>query len=131
MIVATIALAGMVVRAQNDGFAAIPDKAEDTASIAQNEPNGSSNNLPPPVERPNPLEDARDRIYYPGDTERAKPLLWKLGGNILLDQKQIWTSPFHMHASDAKWWIGFGAITAALIATDHSTSTLLENSKGQ
>jgi membrane-associated phospholipid phosphatase len=36
-----------------------------------------------------------------------------------------------MHASDAKWWIGFGAATAALIATDHTTSTSLENSKGQ
>jgi membrane-associated phospholipid phosphatase len=51
--------------------------------------------------------------------------------NILLDQKEIWTSPFHMHASDAPWWIGFGGATAALIATDHRTSTLLENSKGQ
>jgi hypothetical protein len=61
----------------------------------------------------------------------VKPLLWKLGGNILLDQKEIWTSPFHMHAGDAKWWIGFGAATAALIATDHTTSTALENSKGQ
>jgi membrane-associated phospholipid phosphatase len=80
---------------------------------------------------PNPLADSRDRVYYPGDTERFKPLARKLVGNILLDQKEIWTSPFHMHAKDAKWWIGFGAITAALIATDHRTSTVLENSKGQ
>jgi membrane-associated phospholipid phosphatase len=36
-----------------------------------------------------------------------------------------------MHKSDAKWWLGFGAVTAALIATDRHTSTLLENSKGQ
>jgi membrane-associated phospholipid phosphatase len=79
----------------------------------------------------NPLQDSRDRVYYPGDTERAKPLARKLVGNVLLDQKDIWTSPFHMHKSDAKWWIGFGAITAALIATDRHTSTLLENSKGQ
>jgi|SRR5579871_1109310 len=80
---------------------------------------------------PNPLEDARDRIYYPGDTERFKPLARKLGGNILLDQKEIWTSPFHMHAKDSKWWILFGAATAALIVTDNKTSTLLENSRGQ
>jgi hypothetical protein len=79
----------------------------------------------------NPFQDPRDRIYYPGDTERFKPLMYKLGGNILLDQKEIWTSPFHMRKRDAKWWIGFGAATAALIATDRRTSTVLENSKGQ
>jgi hypothetical protein len=79
----------------------------------------------------NPLQDARDRVYYPGDTERVKPLARKLVGNVLLDQKDIWTSPFHMHKSDAKWWLGIGAVTAALIATDRHTSTLLENSKGQ
>jgi membrane-associated phospholipid phosphatase len=83
------------------------------------------------VERQNPLTDSRDRIYYPGDTERFKPLARKLMGNLLLDQKEIWTSPFHMHAEDAKWWIGLGGLTAALIATDRRTSTLLENSKGQ
>ena len=80
---------------------------------------------------PNPLEDPRDRIYYPGDTENFKPLVTKLGGNILLDQKEIWTSPFHMHKKDAKWWIGFGAVTAALIATDHHTINTFENSPGQ
>ncbi len=75
--------------------------------------------------------DARDRIYYPGDTERAKPLARKLLGNILLDQKEIWTSPFHMHGTDSLWWIGIGGATAALIATDHRTSNIFENSKGQ
>jgi len=87
----------------------------------------------PPGEtpNPNPLRDARDRIYYPGDTEAVKPLAKKLFGNMLLDQKEIWTSPFHMHKSDAKWWILFGAATAVLIATDRDSSTLLENSKGQ
>ena len=80
---------------------------------------------------PNPLEDARDRIWYPGDTESFKPLMYKLGGNILLDQKQIWTSPFHMHKADAPLWIGLGAATAALIVTDHRTSNALENSQGQ
>ncbi len=85
----------------------------------------------PVSQHPNPLQDPRDRIYYPGDTESVKPLARKLVGNILLDQKQIWTSPFHMHSGDAKWWIGFGAATAALIATDRRSSNALENSKGQ
>jgi membrane-associated phospholipid phosphatase len=86
-----------------------------------------------PVAQPGsePIQDARDRIFYPGDTERWKPLARKLAGNVLLDQKEIWTSPFRMHARDAKWWIGIGGVTAALIATDHSTSTAFNNSRGQ
>ncbi len=75
--------------------------------------------------------DARDPVFYPGDTERFKPLVHKLAANLWLDQKEIWTSPFHMHSKDAKWWLGFGAITAALVATDHRTSNALENSQGQ
>jgi membrane-associated phospholipid phosphatase len=85
----------------------------------------------PPAADPQPLEDSRDRIYYPDDTERFKPLARKLALNTLLDQKEIWTSPFHKKKADAKWWIGFGAVTAALIATDHHTSTIFENSQGQ
>jgi membrane-associated phospholipid phosphatase len=48
-----------------------------------------------------------------------------------LDQKEIWLSPFHMRNEDRKWWMGFGAVTAALIASDRKTSTALENSPGQ
>jgi hypothetical protein len=40
---------------------------------------------------------------------------------ILDDQKAIWTSPFHTHKSDIKWWAIFGGATAALVATDHLT----------
>lgn len=48
-----------------------------------------------------------------------------------MDQKDIWTSPFHMDAHDAIPWIGFGAATAALIATDHRTSRELPNTVDQ
>jgi len=65
--------------------------------------------------------DSRDRIFYPGDTERLKPLAGKLFANTLLDQKEIWTSPFHMRRQDIKWWVGIAGVTAALIATDHRT----------
>lgn len=90
--------------------------------MAQNpEPSDPQADAAPRQEKelPNPLSDARDRVFYPGDTERLKPLVAKLGGNMLLDQKEIWTSPFHINRGNAKWWIGFGAATAALIATDH------------
>ena len=42
--------------------------------------------------------------------------------NILRDQKAIWTSPFHLHGSDARWLVPLGAGTAALIATDRRTA---------
>jgi membrane-associated phospholipid phosphatase len=76
-------------------------------------------------------QDQRDKVFYPGDTESAKPLAKKLVVNVLLDQKDVWTSPFHMHGTDAWWWIGLGGATAALVATDHTTSKTFENSKGQ
>ena len=75
--------------------------------------------------------DSRDRIFYPGDTERWKPLAGKLLGNTLLDQKEIWTSPFHMRRKDVKWWVGIAGATAALIATDHRSINTFENSQGQ
>lgn len=92
-------------------------------------PPGNSAAPPPP---PGIVElDRRDRIYYPDDTEGPLPLGKKLVKNILLDQKDIWLSPFQMHRQDAKWWIGFGAVTAVLIATDHHSSRIFENSPGQ
>jgi len=136
VLVAALSCAALPIYAQGsnvaDNSAAAADNSSTTsAKTAEAQDPQNLTPDPPPTEHPNPLEDARDRIYYPGDTERFKPLMIKLGGNILLDQKEIWTSPFHMKASNAGWWLGFGAVTAALIATDHQTSTWLENSKGQ
>ena len=48
--------------------------------------------------------------------------------NVLLDQKEIWTSPFHMNRNSAKWWIFAGAGTAALLAADHPVSKALPTS---
>src|SRR4030095_10571179 len=42
--------------------------------------------------------------------------------NILSDQRAIWTSPFHLHRTDAKWLAPLGLSTLALIATDRHTS---------
>ena len=86
----------------------------------------------PPTENPNPIENRRDRIYYPGDTESARPLAIKLFGNILLDQKDIWTSPFRrMNRRNAKWWILFGGLTAGLVASDHYLEGRLGHSAEQ
>jgi len=72
-------------------------------------------------------EDRRDLVYYPGDTESIKPLTRKLVSNIWLDQKTIWTSPFHADKKEAFTWAGIGAVTAALIVTDRRTAHVLEN----
>jgi membrane-associated phospholipid phosphatase len=76
-------------------------------------------------------EDRRDRVFYSEETERAKPLMRKFVVNVLMDQKDIWTSPFHMNRHDAIPWILVGAGTAALIATDHRSSRALPNTVDQ
>ncbi len=78
-----------------------------------------------------PILDRRDRIFYPGDTERPKPLARKLLLNILLDQEQIFTSPFRMNRHNAPWWLLSAATTAGLIAADRHIADSFENSKGQ
>jgi membrane-associated phospholipid phosphatase len=74
---------------------------------------------------------SREEACYSTDTEPLKPLGKKFVKNLWLDQKDMWTSPFHMKRSDAKWWLLFGAATGALIATDHWTSRQLPNTNDQ
>jgi membrane-associated phospholipid phosphatase len=75
--------------------------------------------------------DRRDRIFYPGDTERLKPLGRKLLLNVALDQEEIFTSPFHMNRHNAWQWVLAGATSAGLIAADHRITDSFENSRGQ
>jgi hypothetical protein len=81
--------------------------------------------------QPPPGLDRRDRIFYPGDTERPKPLLRKLFLNIALDQKDIFTSPFHVNRHNALEWLVPMAVTGALIANDTHIANAFENSRGQ
>src|SRR5215472_4910400 len=75
--------------------------------------------------------DRRDRIFYPGDTERPKLLLRKLFLNIVLDQKDIFTSPFRANRHNALEWLVPMAATGALIASDTHIANAFENSQGQ
>jgi len=50
---------------------------------------------------------------------------------VLQDQKAIWTSPFHTSKSDVKYWVIFGAATAAFVATDRHVMEHLPNSSSQ
>lgn len=86
---------------------------------------GQSQSEPPPV------LDRRDRIFYPGDTERPKPLLRKLLLNMVLDQKDFFTSPFHINRDNALEWLVPTAVTGGLIAADTHIANAFENSRGQ
>src|SRR5947209_17593079 len=63
--------------------------------------------------------------------EAGDPSPAKLAGNVLLDQKRIWTSPFRVTRQNAKWWLIFGAATGALIATDRRAYQQLPNTGDQ
>lgn len=78
-----------------------------------------------------PVEDRRDRIFYPGDTENPKPLLRKLALNIVLDEKDIFTSPFHANRHNALEWLVPLVITGALIPYDRRIAGTLRNTSGQ
>jgi membrane-associated phospholipid phosphatase len=75
--------------------------------------------------------DTRDPVFYPSDTERIKPLGTKLVKNILIDQKEIWLSPFHINRQNAGWWALTAGVTGVLISYDRPLSHQLENSPGQ
>jgi len=51
-----------------------------------------------------------------------------LAGRFLGDQKAIWTSPAHIHLSDADWLMPLGLITAFTLSTDTEFSKHLSNS---
>jgi len=76
-------------------------------------------------------QDMRDRVFYSEDTERVKPLFRKFLINVLLDQKAIVTSPFHMSGQDEIAWGLIGAGTAALIVTDRRSASALPNTVDQ
>ena len=109
--------------ADHSRFAA-PNTAEADAGNDDSANDDSANQAPPVLDR-------RDRIFYPGDTERPKPLLRKLFLNIALDQKDIFTSPFHVNRHNALEWLVPMAVTGTLIASDTHIANAFENSRGQ
>ena len=46
---------------------------------------------------------------------------------VFMDQRRIWTSPFHTSRNDIKWWVIFGAATAGLIAADQHIAKAAPN----
>jgi hypothetical protein len=81
--------------------------------------------------------NARAQTSAAGDEAKPKAtptpsLEKKFFGNILDDQRAIWTSPFRLRGSDAKWLAPLGLSTAALLITDRRTSgELVEHGDNQ
>ena len=112
-----------------NGLAPVQSVSEDPRSEAQ-AAGGQATGNDSATQRA-PHLDRRDRIFYPGDTERPKPLLRKLVLNVVLDQKDIFTSPFHANRHNALQWIVPLAATGALIGADTHIANAFENSRGQ
>lgn len=70
-------------------------------------------------------KDARDGNVYVGPCASRRRLIQKLVTNMLLDQREIWTSPFRIDRSSALPWIGVGAGTAILLSVDHRLTQAL------
>ena len=57
-----------------------------------------------------------------------RPFL-RMPGYVLMDQKAIWTSPFHASKKDVKYWVIWGSVIGGLIAADkHIESAAPNNS---
>lgn len=68
-----------------------------------------------------PAQNSRTK-NKPNPKSATQTLEKKFFVNILRDQRAIWTSPFHLHGTDAKWLGPLSLSTVALIATDRRTS---------
>ena len=66
-----------------------------------------------------PEQTDNEQLNIPGNFTESH-VGFSLLKNIAMDQKTIWTSPFHLHAEDSTWLFPFAAVTAFSIATDRS-----------
>jgi len=121
VLIATLILPGLPAFAQDP--AADPPLAAQEPEAAQ-EPQAQEEPKTLPPQKPG-------EIVKPSETASTPSTGRRILSNFWMDQKAMWTSPFHMNSGNAKWWGLFGAGTAALIATDRSTSNALPNTVTQ
>ncbi|HLK64797.1 MAG TPA: phosphatase PAP2 family protein [Bryobacteraceae bacterium] len=111
--------------------------------IASGQTAQTDNSNPPAEQQASSEQDAqRSAIEVkPGQPAIKQKDIWNETGYlhpfvrmpryILQDQKAIWTSPLHTAKQDVKFWVIFGGATAALVATDRHSVTVLPNSSSQ
>ncbi|MGC2745232.1 MAG: phosphatase PAP2 family protein, partial [Candidatus Angelobacter sp.] len=76
-----------------------------------------------------PPSDSKKKTETQNREDRAKGTSFKrMFLNIPGDQKAIWTSPFHIRATDSAWLLPLGGVTAGLIGSDeHSMARVRSN----
>ncbi|MGA8367433.1 MAG: hypothetical protein WB716_08960, partial [Candidatus Acidiferrales bacterium] len=72
---------------------------------------------------PGQLAPEKER-WREGDNSLGPHLLKDFAG----DQKEIWTSPFHLRMADADWLVPLGIAAGGMFATDTEVSKHLSNS---
>ena len=78
------------------------------------------------------ISPGKAQTPQPTPTPSASPTLERqFLKNILLDQKAIWTAPFHLHSADARWAAPLAFGTAALIVSDQQTGDEIAEANGQ
>ncbi|MDT5295356.1 MAG: hypothetical protein QOJ76_2236 [Acidobacteriota bacterium] len=101
-------------------FAAVRSAAQDSQG---NTPAGQATPTPQVQPTPSQVQPARSQVP-------ARSLEHHFFGNILRDQRAIWTSPFHAGHGDAKWLAPLGLSAAVLFATDRRTAGELAEDDG-
>lgn len=76
-----------------------------------------------PDDKKGTSKDAKDNLIVNRKSgERFDDTFGTAPSNFVLDQKAIWTSPFHLRFSDATWLVPIGGLAAGLFATDSEVS---------
>src|SRR5215475_4874033 len=86
-------------------LAQVSEPQEQEEQKQPQEPQEAQGTKTPPPEKP-------DQIVRPSETASTPSTGRKIITNFWHDQKAMWTSPFHVNKSDAKWWALFAGSTA-------------------
>src|SRR5260370_28636946 len=99
-LVVILTIAGVPARAQDYLFGGLTgDLAEVAAQVDLQQAFSGQDQTAAPKSNPNPLQDRRDRIFYPRDPDTFKPVVRNMAGTIVLEQQGHWPSTFDIHPS--------------------------------
>jgi len=123
-------LTGPQAGAASDKTPAASDQDKPGAAADRDKPpeNAQGQSRDRSVIQPKPAGEAIKPKDYSDATGMWHPFT-RMGGYVLMDQKGIFTSPFHTAKKDAKWWVIFGAGTGGLIAADKYISKNAPNAR--
>lgn len=102
--------------------------AKDQAAAGQGTSSSANSSSAPPIQAQPPAESKKKPESSKQDDHTKGTSFKKVFWNIPGDQKAIWTSPLHIHATDSAWLLPLGAATAGLIGSDeHSMARARSN----